>query len=121
MGMPAKRQAVTNAANTLSATKRLIGRKFDDPEVKKDMKTSSYKIVKASNGDAWVEAQGKMYSPSQIGAFVLMKMKETAEAYMGTSVKNAVVTVPAYFNDSQRQATKVRSSSIFFLNCFYSQ
>uniref|UniRef100_A0A2R5LMH1 Putative molecular chaperone dnak n=1 Tax=Ornithodoros turicata TaxID=34597 RepID=A0A2R5LMH1_9ACAR len=106
VGMPAKRQAVTNAANTLSATKRLIGRKFEDPEVKKDMKTSSYKIVKASNGDAWVEAHGKMYSPSQIGAFVLMKMKETAEGYMGTTVKNAVVTVPAYFNDSQRQATK---------------
>lgn len=106
VGMPAKRQAVTNAANTLSATKRLIGRKFTDEEVKKDMKTSSYKIVKASSGDAWVEAQGKMYSPSQIGAFVLMKMKETAESYMSTSVKNAVVTVPAYFNDSQRQATK---------------
>lgn len=110
VGMPAKRQAVTNAANTLSATKRLIGRKFEDPEVKKDMKTSSYKIVKASNGDAWVQAQGKMYSPSQIGAFVLMKMKETAEGYMGTTVKNAVVTVPAYFNDSQRQATKVCDS-----------
>lgn len=106
VGMPAKRQAVTNAANTLSATKRLIGRKFDDSEVKKDMKTQSYKIVKASNGDAWVEAHGKMYSPSQIGAFVLMKMKETAEGYLGHSIKNAVVTVPAYFNDSQRQATK---------------
>ncbi|XP_003741242.1 stress-70 protein, mitochondrial [Galendromus occidentalis] len=106
VGMPAKRQAVTNAQNTLSATKRLIGRKFSDAEVKKDMKTSSYKIVQASNGDAWVEAQNKMYSPSQIGAFVLMKMKETAESYLGTSVKNAVVTVPAYFNDSQRQATK---------------
>jgi len=106
VGMPAKRQAVTNAANTLYATKRLIGRRFGDAEVKKDMKTSSYKIVKASNGDAWVEAQGKMYSPSQVGAFVLMKMKETAENYLGSSVKNAVVTVPAYFNDSQRQATK---------------
>merc|ERR1712002_167837 len=106
VGMPAKRQAVTNAANTLYATKRLIGRRFGDAEVKKDMKTSSYKIVKASKGDAWVEAQGKMYSPSQVGAFVLMKMKETAENYLGTSVKNAVVTVPAYFNDSQRQATK---------------
>jgi molecular chaperone DnaK len=106
VGMPARRQAVTNAANTLSATKRLIGRRFDDPEVKKDMATCSYKIVRASNGDAWVEAQGKMYSPSQVGAFVLMKMKETAESYLGTSVKNAVVTVPAYFNDSQRQATK---------------
>lgn len=106
VGMPAKRQAVTNASNTLSATKRLIGRKFEDSEVKKDMKTQSYKIVKASNGDAWVEAHGKMYSPSQIGAFVLMKMKETAEGYLGHSIKNAVVTVPAYFNDSQRQATK---------------
>lgn len=107
VGMPAKRQAVTNSANTFYATKRLIGRKFDDPEVRKDMKTLSYKVVKASNGDAWIQgADGKMYSPSQIGAFVLMKMRETAEAYLNTSVKNAVVTVPAYFNDSQRQATK---------------
>ena len=106
VGAPAKRQAVTNSTNTLSATKRLIGRRFDDKEVQKDMKNVSYKIVKASNGDAWVEAQGKLYSPSQIGAFVLMKMKETAESYLGSSVKNAVITVPAYFNDSQRQATK---------------
>lgn len=106
IGMPAKRQAVTNAENTLSATKRLIGRKFNDPEVQKDIKNVAYKIVKASNGDAWLEAQGKMYSPSQIGAFVLIKMKETAENYVGQPVKNAVVTVPAYFNDSQRQATK---------------
>jgi len=106
VGMPAKRQAVTNAQNTLFATKRLIGRRFDDPEVQKDMKTVSYKIVKSSNGDAWVEANGKMYSPSQIGAFVLTKMKETAESFLGHSIKNAVVTVPAYFNDSQRQATK---------------
>ncbi|KAJ8668152.1 hypothetical protein QAD02_009815 [Eretmocerus hayati] len=107
VGMPAKRQAVTNSANTFYATKRLIGRKFEDEEVKKDMKMVSYKIVKASNGDAWVQgSDGKMYSPSQIGAFVLMKMKETAESYLGTPVKNAVVTVPAYFNDSQRQATK---------------
>ena len=107
VGMPAKRQAVTNAANTFYATKRLIGRKFDDPEVKKDMKTVSYKIVKASNGDAWVQGtDGKVYSPSQIGAFILIKMKETAENYLNTPVKNAVVTVPAYFNDSQRQATK---------------
>lgn len=105
--MPAKRQAVTNSANTFYATKRLIGRKFEDAEVKKDMKTLSYKIVRASNGDAWVQGgDGKMYSPSQIGAFVLVKMKETAEAYMNTPIKNAVVTVPAYFNDSQRQATK---------------
>ncbi|KAL7291459.1 hypothetical protein TKK_0014727 [Trichogramma kaykai] len=107
VGMPAKRQAVTNSANTFYATKRLIGRRFEDAEVKKDMQTVSYKIVKASNGDAWVQgSDGKMYSPSQIGAFVLMKMKETAESYLGTPVKNAVVTVPAYFNDSQRQATK---------------
>ncbi|XP_063989218.1 heat shock 70 kDa protein cognate 5 [Diachasmimorpha longicaudata] len=107
VGMPAKRQAVTNSSNTFYATKRLIGRKFEDPEVKKDMKTVSYKIVRASNGDAWVQGgDGKMYSPSQIGAFVLMKMRETAEGYMNTPVKNAVVTVPAYFNDSQRQATK---------------
>ncbi|XP_066147215.1 heat shock 70 kDa protein cognate 5 [Euwallacea fornicatus] len=107
VGMPAKRQAVTNSANTFYATKRLIGRRFDDAEVKKDMNNVSYKIVKASNGDAWVQSSdSKMYSPSQIGAFVLMKMKETAEAYLNTKIKNAVVTVPAYFNDSQRQATK---------------
>merc|ERR1711944_20942 len=106
-GMPAKRQAVTNSENTFYATKRLIGRRFDDAEVKKDMKMVSYKIVKAQNGDAWVSStDGKEYSPSQIGAFTLTKMKETAEAYLGTSVKNAVITVPAYFNDSQRQATK---------------
>lgn len=114
VGAPAKRQAVTNSANTLSATKRLIGRRFDDPEVQKDIKNCSFKIIKASNGDAWVEAQGKAYSPSQIGAFVLMKMKETAgklfgcfyfseENYLGSKVKNVVITVPAYFNDSQRQ------------------
>ncbi|XP_044257939.1 heat shock 70 kDa protein cognate 5 [Tribolium madens] len=107
VGMPAKRQAVTNSANTFYATKRLIGRRFDDSEVKKDMNNVSYKIVKASNGDAWIQgSDGKMYSPSQIGAFILTKMKETAEAYLNTKVKNAVITVPAYFNDSQRQATK---------------
>jgi len=107
VGMPAKRQAVTNSANTFYATKRLIGRRFEDQEVQKDMKMVSYKIVKASNGDAWVSStDSKLYSPSQIGAFTLMKMKETAEGYLGTAVKNAVVTVPAYFNDSQRQATK---------------
>merc|ERR1712004_492805 len=107
VGMPAKRQAVTNSANTFYATKRLIGRRFDDQEIKKEMSMVSYKICKASNGDAWVSStDGKVFSPSQIGAFTLTKMKETAEAYLGTSVKNAVVTVPAYFNDSQRQATK---------------
>ncbi|KAL0973978.1 hypothetical protein UPYG_G00213810 [Umbra pygmaea] len=106
VGMPAKRQAITNPNNTLYATKRLIGRRFDDPEVQKDLKNVPYKIVRASNGDAWVEAHGKLYSPSQAGAFVLIKMKETAENYLGHKVKNAVVTVPAYFNDSQRQATK---------------
>lgn len=107
VGMPAKRQAVTNSANTFYATKRLIGRRFEDPEVKKDMKNLSYKISRASNGDAWVQgSDGKVYSPSQIGAFILMKMKETADSYLNTNVKNAVVTVPAYFNDSQRQATK---------------
>uniref|UniRef100_A0A8C1P4J9 Stress-70 protein, mitochondrial n=1 Tax=Cyprinus carpio TaxID=7962 RepID=A0A8C1P4J9_CYPCA len=106
VGMPAKRQAVTNPNNTLYATKRLIGRRYDDPEVQKDLKNVPYKIVRASNGDAWLEAHGKLYSPSQAGAFVLMKMKETAESYLGHAVKNAVITVPAYFNDSQRQATK---------------
>jgi len=107
VGMPAKRQAVTNSENTFYATKRLIGRRFDDAEIQKEMKLVSYKIVKSSNGDAWVKANdGKVYSPSQMGAFVLTKMKETAEGYLGTTAKNAVVTVPAYFNDSQRQATK---------------
>ncbi|XP_020892188.1 stress-70 protein, mitochondrial [Exaiptasia diaphana] len=106
VGAPAKRQAVTNPQNTLYATKRYIGRRFDAPEVKKDIKNMAYKIVRSSNGDAWFEVNGQMYSPSQIGAFVLMKMKETAESYLGSTVTNAVVTVPAYFNDSQRQATK---------------
>jgi len=106
VGQPAKRQAVTNPENTFYATKRLIGRKFDDPATQEDVKQVAYKIVKHENGDAWVEARGKRYSPSQIGAFVLMKMKETAESYLGKSITNAVVTVPAYFNDAQRQATK---------------
>jgi len=106
VGQPAKRQAVTNPKNTLSATKRLIGRRFEDPETQRDLKTASYEIVKAKNGDAWVRANGQDYSPSQIGAFVLNKMKETAESYLGTTVNNAVITVPAYFNDSQRQATR---------------
>ena len=106
VGIPAKRQAVVNPENTLFATKRLIGRRFEDTEVQKDIKQVPYKIIKHSNGDAWVEARGQTYSPAQIGGFVLNKMKETAEAYLGKSAKNAVVTVPAYFNDSQRQATK---------------
>ncbi|KAI0388835.1 hsp70-like protein [Xylariaceae sp. FL0594] len=106
VGVAAKRQAVVNPENTLFATKRLIGRKFTDAEVQRDIKEVPYKIVQHSNGDAWVEARGQKYSPSQIGGFVLNKMKETAEAYLGKPVKNAVVTVPAYFNDSQRQATK---------------
>ncbi|KAJ1971509.1 Hsp70 ATPase ssc1 [Dimargaris xerosporica] len=106
VGLPAKRQAVVNPENTLFATKRLIGRKFSDKEVKTDIDQVPYKIVAHSNGDAWVESRGKKYSPSQIGGFVVGKMKETAEAYLGKTVKNAVVTVPAYFNDSQRQATK---------------
>jgi molecular chaperone DnaK len=106
VGIAAKRQAVVNPENTLFATKRLIGRKFTDAEVQRDMKEVPFKIVQHSNGDAWVEAQGQKYSPSQIGGFVLGKMKETAESYLGKKIQNAVVTVPAYFNDSQRQATK---------------
>jgi molecular chaperone DnaK len=106
VGIAAKRQAVVNPENTLFATKRLIGRKFSDPEVQRDIQQVPYKIVQHSNGDAWLEAQGQKYSPSQIGGFVLGKMKETAEAFLGKNIKNAVVTVPAYFNDSQRQATK---------------
>ena len=106
VGQTAKRQAVTNPENTIFASKRLIGRRFDDATVQSDLKTLPYKIVRHSNNDAWIEARGKAYSPSQIGAFVLGKMKETAEAYLGKSAANAVITVPAYFNDSQRQATK---------------
>ncbi|CAN0902276.1 Heat shock 70 kDa protein, mitochondrial [Linum grandiflorum] len=106
VGTPAKRQAVTNPTNTVFGTKRLIGRKFDDPQTQKEMKMVPYKIVRAPNGDAWVEANGQQYSPSQIGAFVLTKMKETAEAYLQKTVSKAVITVPAYFNDAQRQATK---------------
>ncbi len=106
VGQAAKRQAVTNPENTLFAVKRLIGRRFDDPMTKKDQKLVPYKIVKGKNGDAWVEARGKKYSPSQISAFTLQKMKETAENYLGREVTEAVITVPAYFNDSQRQATK---------------
>jgi len=106
VGVTAKRQAVTNPTNTLFATKRLIGRRFDDPLVKKDMSMVPYKIVRGANGDAWVEAKGKSYSPSEVGAFVLEKMKESAESFLGRKVARAVITVPAYFNDSQRQATK---------------
>jgi molecular chaperone DnaK len=106
IGDPAKRQAVTNPENTIFAAKRLIGRKFDGDSVQKDIQTSPFKIVKADNGDAWVQAKSEKYSPSQISAFVLQKMKETAEKYLGQAVTKAVITVPAYFNDSQRQATK---------------
>ncbi|CCE66010.1 hypothetical protein TPHA_0O00390 [Tetrapisispora phaffii CBS 4417] len=106
VGIPAKRQAVVNPENTLFATKRLIGRRFEDQEVQRDIKQVPYKIIKHTNGDAWVEARGQSYSPAQIGGFVLNKMKETAEAYLSKTVTDAVVTVPAYFNDSQRQATK---------------
>jgi len=106
IGQPAKRQAVTNPDNTIFAVKRLIGRRFDDPITKKDTELVPYKIVKGPNGDAWVNAGGKDYSPSQVSAFILQKMKETAEAYLGETVTQAVITVPAYFNDAQRQATK---------------
>ncbi len=106
VGQPAKRQAVTNPENTIFAVKRLIGRNFEDPTVKKDIETAPYKIIKSDNNDAWIEAKGKKYSPSQISAFVLQKMKETAEKYLGQAVSKAVITVPAYFNDAQRQATK---------------
>lgn len=106
IGDPAKRQAVTNPTNTVYASKRLIGRRFDDPMVKKDQELVPYKIVDGGNGDAWVDVDGEKYSPSQIGAFILQKMKETAENYLGEKVTQAVITVPAYFNDAQRQATK---------------
>ncbi len=106
IGQPAKRQAVTNPDSTIYAVKRLIGRRFDDPITKKDMALVPYNIAKGKNGDAWVEAGGEKYSPSQISAFILQKMKETAEAYLGETVTQAVITVPAYFNDAQRQATK---------------
>ena len=106
IGQPAKRQAVTNPDSTIYAVKRLIGRRYDDPMTKKDMELVPYKIAKGKNGDAWVTAGGEDYSPSQISAFILQKMKETAEAYLGEKVTQAVITVPAYFNDAQRQATK---------------
>jgi molecular chaperone DnaK len=106
VGQPAKRQAVTNPENTFFAIKRLIGRRFDDDAVRKDIDLVPYKIVKADNSDAWVEAKGEKYAPAQISAFILQKMKETAESYLGETVTQAVITVPAYFNDAQRQATK---------------
>jgi len=106
VGQSAKRQAVTNPHNTLFAVKRLIGRKFEDDVVQKDVHMVPYKVVKADNGDAWVEAQGKRMAPPEVSARVLMKMKKTAEDYLGEPVTEAVITVPAYFNDSQRQATK---------------
>merc|ERR1711985_81622 len=106
IGQPAKRQAVTNPENTIFAVKRLIGRNFEDPTVKKDVDAAPFKIVNSDKGDAWIEAKGEKYSPSQISAFILQKMKETAEKYLGSEVKQAVITVPAYFNDAQRQATK---------------
>ncbi|MEE8279125.1 MAG: Hsp70 family protein, partial [Alphaproteobacteria bacterium] len=106
VGQSAKRQAVTNPENTLFAIKRLIGRTFEDPMTQRDKDMVAYKIVAAENGDAWVEARGEKYSPSQVSAFILQKMKETAESYLGHPVSEAVITVPAYFNDSQRQATK---------------
>ncbi len=106
VGQPAKRQAVTNPTNTLFAIKRLIGRRYDDPTTKKDQDLVPYAIIAGDNDDAWVEADEKKYSPSQVSAFILQKMKETAESYLGEDVSQAVITVPAYFNDSQRQATK---------------
>src|ERR1700752_4836704 len=106
VGQPAKRQAVTNPTNTLFAIKRLIGRKYDDPVVAKDKGMVPYEIVKGANGDAWVRAHGKDYSPQQISAFILQKLKEDAEAHLGEKVEKAVITVPAYFNDAQRKATK---------------
>jgi len=106
VGQPAKRQAVTNPENTIFAVKRLIGRNFEDPTVKKDIAAAPFKIVNSEKGDAWIEAKGQKYSPSQISAFILIKMKETAEKYLGQEVTKAVITVPAYFNDAQRQATK---------------
>jgi len=106
IGQPAKRQAVTNPENTIFAVKRLIGRNFEDPTVKKDVESAPFKIINSDKGDAWIEAKGQKYSPSQISAFILQKMKETAEKYLGQAVTKAVITVPAYFNDAQRQATK---------------
>ncbi len=117
VGQPAKRQAVTNPEKTIFAVKRLVGRRYDDPMVEKDKKLVPYKIVKAPNGDAWVEVDGKTYSPSQISAFILQKMKEAAEQHLGEKVEKAVITVPAYFNDAQRQATKTPARSPAWKSC----
>jgi molecular chaperone DnaK len=106
VGQVAKRQAITNPENTIFAIKRLIGRKFEDPEVQKDLNILPYKIIRANNGDAWVSVRGKEYSPQEISSMILQKMKQTAEDYLGEKVTEAIITVPAYFNDSQRQATK---------------
>ena len=106
VGQIAKRQAITNPFNTVFAVKRLIGRKFEDAEVQRDVKIMPYKIVRAENGDAAIEIKGRLYSPAEISAMILTKMKQTAEEYLGEKVNDAVVTVPAYFNDAQRQATK---------------
>src|SRR5687767_11437962 len=106
VGQIAKRQAVTNSENTVFSVKRFIGRKFDSDEVKQDMTRATYKVVAAENGEAWIQIRDKMYSPQEISAMILMKMKETAEDYLGEEVTEAVITVPAYFNDAQRQATK---------------
>ena len=106
VGQIARRQAVTNPENTIFAIKRLIGRRYDDAEVQRAMKVLPYKVVRGDNGDAWVEIRGKKYSPAEISAFVLQKMKQTAEDYLGEKITEAVIIVPAYFNDSQRQATK---------------
>ena len=106
VGQPARRQAITNPENTIFAIKRLIGRRYDDPMVEKHKGLVPYRVIRGDNGDAWVEVRGKRYSPSQISAFILTRMRETAEAYLGEKVTQAVITVPAYFNDSQRQATK---------------
>src|SRR5215471_6598172 len=106
VGTIARRQAITNPENTIFAVKRLIGRRFDDPEVQKTMKIAPYHIIRGENGDAWIEVRGKKHGPQEISAIILQKMKQTAEDYLGEKVSEAVITVPAYFNDSQRQATK---------------
>ena len=112
VGQPARRQAITNPENTIFAIKRLIGRRYDDPMVEKHKSLVPYKVVRGDNGDGWVEVRAKRYSPSQISAFILTRMRETAEAYLGEKVTQAVITVPAYFNDSQRQATKAPAGSL---------